>query len=159
MWTFGWMLAATAAEPQVRVADDGAVVAEVVVAAPEAAVRALLADPEATASLTDEIRAIEARPKGGCHEVHVATRGPWDDLEYVALRCPTDAGVEERLVRSDDFARNDVTWTVEAVDGGTRVRYRVDTVLEAPVPASLVRRGVRASVERTLRRLAERLAS
>jgi hypothetical protein len=157
-----WLLVGTAlaSAPVVTVDADGTVVGVAVVAGDEAAVRALLGDVEREAGLSPSVQSVEVEAEeGSCARVRKTTRGLFRPFELVVLRCPTDAGWREDLVRSDDFSVYATEWRIAPSDAGTRVEFRVRTTVNVMVPAAAVRAGTVDATRAALVKLGERASS
>lgn len=144
----------------VQVQPDGDTIrGSLTVAASPAQVRAALADGAALAATSPEVRGATARPAGACEALHLEVSGLFSPFDVHTLRCPTATGWTETLVESSVFSAWETSWTVTpTADGGARVDYAVRTVLDLPVPASLVRDRTARSVRICLDRVAARLA-
>jgi hypothetical protein len=141
---------AVAAEPDFVWEDNGTLRATVVFEAPLAAVKKLLADPVKAMSLSPDVKKVTATAKGACHEVHVTTTGITDSFQYHALRCPTEAGVKDELISSEDYEVQNSEWVLTAVDGGTRGVLRTRTKLTAWVPERFVKSGVKKGISKMI---------
>ena len=142
-------------EPALSVESDGTVVAVAVIEASPDAVRAVLADVQATSRLSPEVLSVEAASEdaGRCREVKRETRGLFHPLRFVARRCPTADGWHEELVQSDDFSAYATDWTVVATEGGTRVEYRVKTSVRLPIPGAALAAALRDATATTVKNL------
>jgi hypothetical protein len=155
MW---WIAAmALAAAPDVRVESDGTVVATVLVGAEPAAVRALLADGVDATRLSPDVYGVRATPVGDCQLLDKETRGIFRPFHLRTRRCPTAVGWSETLVGSDDFTAFRSSVEVAPAGSATRVTYRVQTSLAAPVPQAALNRSVSDSARALLDNLVRRL--
>lgn len=148
---------AEGATPAVRPMAEGFCASVVVDSTPEQ-VRAALADPADMALRPPDMISVEATPRAGCHEIEGRTRGLLRPLAYRSLRCPTPTGFLETLVASEDFERYEAEWRIEAVEGGTRVSFRIDVLPDLPVPRALVSENVKRSAVAVVTALRDRLA-
>ena len=103
---------AFAAEPVVTAQADGSILATTAIAASPAAVRAILEDPVAWGALSSDILAVTATPAGKCTMMDVTSRGLWNPLHWLALRCPTADGWRDDLVSSTDITSLHSEWRV-----------------------------------------------
>jgi hypothetical protein len=147
--------AADPAEPTIQ--DDGTVRSEVVVAGDLAAVRKLIGDPVAAASLSPDVISARVVQHGTCDVVEVVTRGMTSNLKYLVKRCPTADGWHEALVSSEDFNEVKVDWDVTAVPGGTKVVYTIRTLPDLPVPQRLITSLTAKSAVQALKNLVHRV--
>ena len=148
---------AVAAEPVTTVAEDGTVTGVVVLPQTEAEILAFLADPTRADQLVDEVVESRSSPDGRCTRVSRSVKGMWNPLRYVVRRCRTPKGWSEQLVEAGDFRRHEAEWEVSTTAAGTRVRYRVHSDPNLPVPKALVRSRTRAAIDRLLRRVGSAL--
>lgn len=153
----GMLLASLAwgQEPALTVEPDGTVVAVAVIDASADAVRAVLADVQATARLSPEVLSVQAEPEatGRCSEVSRETRGLFHPLRFVARRCPTAEGWHEELVRSEDFSAYATDWRVQSTAEGTRVEYRVKTSVRLPIPGAALAAALKDAAGTTVKNL------
>ncbi len=155
----GLLVALAGAAPiQVLKGEDGSVTGVVEVGAAPDAVMAVLSDVGRAFERNPDTRLVRAEPRGRCTLVEVETPGLTSRLRYTALRCPTERGFSVRLLDSDAYRRNDVTWIVEPTDGGTRVVVRVLVDVDLPVPDALIESRLVSSVKEELARLAQEVA-
>lgn len=148
---------AFADEPTTTVSDNGTVEVRTVVSVPEAQVRALLADPMASARLAPGFVSMSTAPEGNCLHLNMAVSGPMSDIEYTALRCPTATGWRTSLLQSDTLTAMVAEWSVAPKGGGTEVVYRLRSDVKMPVPRFLVRRNVVQSAIGTLESLVRKV--
>ncbi|MBN1337618.1 MAG: SRPBCC family protein [Deltaproteobacteria bacterium] len=145
------------AAPSVARAGDGYQATAIVAAAPEV-VRATLADAGDLSLRTSDVLSVEVVPRDACVEVRARTRGLTRPLTYRALRCPTDTGYRESLLETGDFKRYESEWRIDAVEGGSRVSFRVVVDPDVPAPRALVLQNVKRSTLAAVTALQERLA-
>ena len=111
----------------------------------------------------DVVRADVVRSRGRCDEVATTVRGGPLEVDYVALRCPTAAGWEIDLLRSEDMTSLSVQWRLADSGDGTRLTFSIRSLADIPVPERVQRAAVRRSavqsVERFERSLAVAIAS
>jgi hypothetical protein len=149
--------AATADAGPVRASiDDGVIRASVKLPVDVDAVLALLEDPTIGVRLSDSVRSIDLIEQGECASIRVTTVGITRPLLYTATRCRQPDGWIERLAESDDYERNEVSWSVTPTPGGVEVVVLVDSSVKL-VPDIIVRRAVLASTKDTLRALKREL--
>lgn len=155
---FGLDARADEPEPTVQVRDDGTIIAEVLLPADEASVRAVLADPRQTASLTPDVLGARAQAaQNDCVDITRQTRGVFRALEIRSRRCPTAHGWREQLVESEDFNSYELEWELSPSNGGTRVVYRFRTEVNIAVPTSIIQSQAARSARMTLLELARRV--
>lgn len=143
-----------AAEPHVAVSSDHTVDGSIVVAAPLNKVRALLADPTAIARLDNNGTTVTVRGTDGtCQRVHTAVEHPVASIDYEAKVCPTSEGWKAELVQSAHLQAFSSEWNLTPSGDGTRIRYRVRTVPDIPVPQFIVDRQSKSSVAALLVKL------
>jgi hypothetical protein len=148
---------AAAAEPQVEVADDGAVIARLKVEAGEQQVRAAIPGLQ-QAGVNSNVLSVSAAPDGSCTAFSRTTRGLYRPLQLRTRFCPTSTGWREFLVSSDDFTAYEAEWTLRpSSDGGTQVQLRVKSDINLMVPDGLLRSGTIAGVKETFDALVRRL--
>ena len=149
--------AAHGAEPQVEVADDGAVIARLKVDAGEQQVRATIPTLQAT-GVNSNVLSVSASPDGSCTAYSRTTRGLMRPLELRTRFCPTSTGWREWLVSSNDFTAYEAEWTIKpSTDGGSQVQLRVKSDVNLMVPESLLRSGTIQGVRETLDALVRKL--
>ena len=124
------------------------------ISAPLEEVRAFLLDPEEAASLTPDVESVEVLTSDTCDLVRTTKKGLLSSVEYVVKRCYADDGVQETLVESEDFTAYEASYTLTAVDGGTKVVYDVTVGVDMPVPDWAIRMGVERSTAATMEALA-----
>jgi carbon monoxide dehydrogenase subunit G len=151
-------VAAFAADPAVTVWPDGTVAATVVVDAPEAQVRAALADSAACARLSPDVLSVHVAKQGRCDEISRETRGMFRPFHMLVRRCPTPTGWSESLVQSDDFSSFSSDWSVAPSAEGTTVTYSVKTELAMPVPEAMLRRSLSSAAKTVLLNLVKKVA-
>jgi hypothetical protein len=148
---------AFAAEPTVTVNSDGTVICSAFIAADEAAVKAALADPVASAMMNPDVNTASASKTGECVRMAVETRGLWNPLKYTALSCPQTHGWHTRLEKSDDFSEMESTWRMEQRDGGTKVELAVKASPNLSVPKAFITKSTQKSVLTTVKALIEKV--
>jgi ribosome-associated toxin RatA of RatAB toxin-antitoxin module len=135
-----WLFAASlAAEPTLRIDDDGWLVGHVDIAAEADAVWELVRDPGAVGRF-DTARATESVADGDCHNVTMRIVHPLASPTFRTRSCTT----AERTVRQDlvdgDMRSFVSEWRVEAVEGGARLHHRWKGEPAAFVPQFVVNR-------------------
>lgn len=129
---------------------------EVLIEAETAIVRSALADAETALSLSESVLGVNVLHRSGtCDLVEVTCKGVWEPLRYTIRRCATVDGFEENLVASEDFSAERAVWHLEAVPGGTRVSFALDSQTRLPIPRPLLEARMRSSAVETLVNLAE----
>ena len=141
---------AFADEPEVVVTDSGTVRGSVTVAAAPDQVQALVEDPDRMATAVGGGLQVSHTPDGDCLQVTTRAPHPVMAVEYTVRSCPTDRGLQSTLVHSDDLSRFAAAWTVEAIEGGSRVTYDLDVQPKVPLPGFVVRRSTRRGVRDAL---------
>ncbi len=115
--------------------------------APEADVRAALADPIAAARFSPDISAVTYLERGVCSTLRAVTSG-FASVSYVYRRCPTADGWHETLVSSDDLDAYEVRWGFAPRGTSTVVTYMVRIDPHLPAPDFLLARQMRSSISR-----------
>lgn len=157
--------AAQAAEPVVNCQSfsDGSVQVQMVIdpaSATEAEIRAIVMDPSRCSTLApDVIRSQVVGRQGNCDEVVTSSRILGSTMDYRALRCRTQGGVQESLMESSYMTEYHSEWNLRQVEGGTEVTLRIRTVVSLPVPSSMVRMGMQTSMKTTMLNLIRALAN
>ena len=141
------------AQPTVSVNDQGIVEGQIVLPANETAVRLVLADAVGSSLLSSDVYNAETRKEGNCEIVSRKVRGMWRPITYHAKRCPTKYGWIENLVKSDTVSNYYMEWKLDGLDNGTRVRYKIKTEFDLPVPTSIVQGETKRSVRKMLKNL------
>lgn len=143
-----------AQDPTSSVDASGTVEVRCTVAASEAEVRALLGDAVRTAQLAPDTLTARPTTRGPCTELGMTVKGPLDPIVLRTLRCPTTKGWSYSLLDSDTVTTFSAEWKLTpSASGGTDVVYRIQSDVNLPVPKFLVRKGVLASAQETLRNL------
>lgn len=133
---------------------DGSITVQTVLPASEAELRTILQDPVRVAKLApDVVAARVVAMQGNCTEVLTTTRVPGTTMDYRSLRCATANGWKDTLIEGDMMQEFQAEWSLRAVDGGTEVTFRIRTVLDIPVPTTIVRSGMASSVKATMTNL------
>lgn len=154
---FSLWAAASAAEPELSVQEDGTVIARVLVQAPEARVRQVIPELQGE-GVNSNVLNVVRKPKGNCEAIQRTTRGLMRPLELNTEFCPTTTGWRERLVSSSDFTTYEAAWTLRPqADGSTGIEFRVRSEVNLMVPASLLRTGTVNGVKETFTALLARL--
>lgn len=158
-------LAASAADtddtddtPEVRIADDGTVVAHLLIdGSPELIKQTIreIQDARFHASVLD----LTAQPDGECSLITRTTRGVWRPLEMRTRLCPTAGGWREKLVESADFDAYDTEWDIAAdpATGRMRVQLAMKSDIAGAVPDALVRQATISGVKSTFATLLKQL--
>lgn len=146
-------LSAFASPPEVEMDSAGVVFGRILVPATEADVREVVGDPVALGRLSPDIVSVTPEPSGSCVDVVTETKGLFRTLFMRSRRCPTIDGWEDRLVQSDDFQAYETQWSLREVEGGTEVTVRVHSVVDLPVPTSVVQSRQKKSVGEVLENL------
>jgi hypothetical protein len=120
-------------------------------------VRALLADPVASARLIPDLISTEVLTQGRCQDLGLTTRGLTRPLQVRVRRCPTADGWRQDLLQSDDFTTYEVVWQIQPLESGTRVIYRIAMNVNLPVPAYLIHKGMVVNATGTLKSLKSKL--
>ena len=140
--------------PEINVDTQGYIHGSIVVPVPRSEVRHFLEDPVQAGTLSTDVYKTHATPQGACEVITREIRGIWSPITYKALRCPTTLGWTENLVHSDSISAYSTEWTLQGVEGGTKVRYRVKTRFSSSlIPPSLVQGETKRSVRRMLQNL------
>lgn len=135
---------------------DEPVTDEVVFTAGPDQVKALLADPNLTMSLNQDVLSYTVEDAPPCKLIHVTAKGVTEPFQYTMRRCPTASGFRETFVSGDGMVQAmDVEWRAEPHGDGTRVRLSVLARI-ARVPQFLVNQHTRQSIAQTLRSLGRR---
>lgn len=147
-----------AAEPEVRVQEDGSVVARVLVPAPEARVRAVIPELQGE-GVNSNVLKVRRTTEGPCESIQRETRGLYRPLQLQTRFCPTATGWRERLVTPGDFTAYEADWTLRPLaDGQTGVELRVMSEVNLMVPRSLQTTGTINGVKETIKALLARLS-
>lgn len=141
------------AQPTVSVNEEGIIEGEIDLPANESVVRLLLSDAVGSSLLSTDVYDATTRQEGKCEIVYRKIRGMWRPITYHAKRCPTKNGWIENLVKSDTVSNYYMEWKVFGLDNGTRVRYKIKTEFDLPVPKSIVRGETKRSVRKMLKNL------
>lgn len=142
--------------PDVRVEDDGTVVARLMVEAPAADVKRAIAAVQREAF--DNVLELRFQPDGACQSVFRKTRGLWSPLTMKTKLCPTQQGWREKLVQSDDYTDYQTEWVVrDNTDGATEMQLSVRTSVNLAVPGSLLRQGTISGMRRTFAEVLQQL--
>ena len=144
--------AAHGAEPQVEVADDGAVIARLKVDAGEQQVRATIPTLQAT-GVNSNVLSVSASPDGSCERVKLKVRGLFAPFEIETRRCPTTHGWKETLVASASFTEYWNEWTIQETEGGSTVTFKTKTIPNVVVPAAILQSETRRVVAKLMRNL------
>lgn len=144
--------------PEVRVADDGTVVAHLLIdGSPELIKQTIreIQDARFHASVLD----LTAKPDGDCSLITRTTRGVWRPLEMRTRLCPTAGGWREKLIESTDFDAYDTEWDIAAdpASGRMRVQLAMKSDLAGAVPDALVRQATISGVKSTFATLLKQL--
>ncbi|MCK6505642.1 hypothetical protein L6R53_19960 [Myxococcota bacterium] len=132
---------------------DDPVSEEVVFAAGPDQVKAMLADPNVTMSLNQDVISYTVQDAPPCQLIHVTAKGVTEPFRYTMRRCPTANGFRETFVSGDGMVQAmDVEWRAEAHGDGTKVRLSVLARI-AKVPQFLVNQHTRQSIAQSLRSL------
>jgi len=145
---------ALAVEPEnLGVDSDGFIGARILIDSPLNLVRKVLSKPVDAIRLAPDVLEVSAESQGTCDKVSVKAKGLWRPLNYVVIRCPTEAGFSERLLESDDFSAHNVEWTLAPSGSGTLVTVRSRTRIAYPVPDGMVARVAGKSLRESLKGL------
>lgn len=147
---------AMAGDDTVEVDDDGTIRMTRVVPLPREQLLSVLSSPKQSEDLSPDVISKEILSRGECTEYRVHTKGLRRPLVYDYKSCPTDYGLREDLVASDDFDAYVVEWHLRSVQGGTEVSYHLLVKPRLRVPDALVRAGTKRSMRATMDRLVER---
>ncbi len=150
--------AALAGGPDVRVEGER-VVADLVVSAAEADVRALVDDPWRIAALYDgENTTITRVASGDCDTLYYAVDSFIGEVTYNVRFCVGPSGARAVLAEPlEDMKAYEATWQVTATDAGTRIHYELHVVPAMKLPRRAIRGSTRRSVKKLFVRLAEEL--
>ncbi len=148
---------AWAAEPTVEIGEDGLVRGQVVVSASTEAVLALLGDPERINAVNGGQGKVTAKPDGDCIRSEEVHPHPIATVAYTVRICPTKDGFSETLVEPGDMKRYVSQWHVTTTPAGTKIAYELDIQPDIPVPAWIVRKSTKRSVQHLLTRIAAHL--
>lgn len=150
-----WWIAtvgAWASEPQIETLDSGMIRGRIVVPANPESVQALIRDPAALVKVTSETSKVEsATPMAGnCRKVTLFTPHPIMPVTYTSKDCDTASGMVSTLVESKQLSHFEASWTVKPEGGASVVVYDLDLKVSAMIPAFIIRRSTRKSVEEAL---------
>lgn len=122
----------------VPVDEGGALRARFFVAAPVAVAREVLWDQERFVEFVPDVKAVKVLERRGDRQLVEISggRGPVT-VTYVADRTLEPRRIAWKSVRGD-VKRNDGSWSLEPVSGGTLVTYEVHVVPKGPVPGYVV---------------------
>lgn len=134
---------------------NGLVTGRLVLDAPLARVRAVLADSASVAAHSPDVLGATAALDGACDRVDLRVRGLFAPFTVTTARCQRADGWSERLVESSVFSVWQGDWTLTEVSGGTEVVYTIRTELDLPVPRSLVEHRTVRALEHNLAALAD----
>lgn len=158
-----WGLLLTVAmgvEPTAWVGDDGVVSGMVTVAAPRAAVLAVVADPERIAAVDGDDAVVErVIPDGACLLVDYRSQAMIGEVRYRVRQCPTATGVLSTLVRSEVLTAYWARWTLTPEGAGTRVRYDIAMTTHMRLAHGIVQQVTRRAVRRMMEGLRDALSS
>ncbi len=130
---------------------EGHVIAAVVVDAPIAAARALLANPARLAEVEGRGAEVTSRSRDGCIESDIVASTGLGKVEYSARSCPVADGFEGSLIEGEQIREMNARWTLREQDGRLVIQYDLFVVPRIKLPqrlvATLARRGVRRLVE------------
>lgn len=148
---------AYAGSPDVRVADDGTVVARMHVDASSADVRAIIPELQ-SAGVNSNVLDVAKVTEGSCTAIRRTTRGLFRPMEIRTRFCPTANGWREVLVQSADFTTYEADWTLRPMEGGgTQVQLSLKSKINLMVPESMLQSGTVAGVKETFEALARKL--
>lgn len=137
-----------------RITEEGtSIVGTVDLLVPADQVRALLADPVASARLIPDVLSVEVTSRGLCQDLGLTTRGLARPLQVRVRRCPTADGWRQDLLQSEDFTSYEMVWKIQPIESGTRVIFKAAMAVNLPVPKSLLKKGMVMSVTGTMRTL------
>jgi len=143
--------------PRATIQTDGSVVVTCTVQQTEADVRDVLRDGATASRLSPDVIDVNAAQRGRCEELKVQTRGFLHPFSFRSLRCPTTTGWKETLLTSEDFERVESEWQLSPEAEGTRIVYRIASVVSAPIPQSAVVENVKRSATATMKALIAKL--
>ena len=145
------------AEPSVHIAKDGSIEGQITLPFPESEVYHLLSDPVASSKLNRDVYDASSKRQGACEIVYRKVRGVWSPMTYRAKRCPTTHGWVEQLIDSESVSDYYMEWELERLSSGTRVKYKVRTQINAPIPTSIIQSETKRSVTQMLKNLLKKI--
>jgi hypothetical protein len=140
-------------EPKVTINKDGFVEGHIDLPVSKSEVHLWLADAVQASRLSNDVYDANSRKDGACDIIFRKVRGMWTPITYQARRCPTDTGWIEDLVESNTFSIYQMEWTLQGLEEGTRVGYKIKTEVNYPVPVSWVQTETKRSVKKMLKNL------
>lgn len=125
-------------------------------AAPVEKVAAVISDPPAIGRIDGTVT-VTAVPDGECQMVTTKVDHPIASVLYDSRVCAEGEGTWHALLADDGMKSFESYWTVEAVDGGTKLGYRVRTLTNLMVPQWIINRSSSKSVTHTFEALRDHL--
>jgi hypothetical protein len=160
----GWFIAASlwnpalaADVPDIRVQDDGSIVAHIVVDASVRDVRKAISDGLVDVQSLTNVLSVKTSPDGECHRVERTTRGLFTPLAMRTRFCPTPDGWREYLVQSDSYEEYSAVWTVTPTADGSEIMLKVRSDVNFYIPDGLMRAGTVQGLNETFAVLLKRL--
>lgn len=154
-----WFAVAMAA-PSVEMTEDNRFRGTIEVPADVATVRTVIADPVKVSKIDGSGTEVTVlRHEGECLVIQSVTHNPLKTVRYITRQCPTDTGIEGKLVESNAFTHYRNAFVVTPTSTGSKVEYQLDMESNVMVPQFVINSATRKGMENLLSRLEEHLGA